>query len=101
MELKHTLETVPPLAEALKGCQNSLLQAILNNLQDPRIEALQMKLEDVVREDAIYVKNTHKMRNQVMFRLQNCIRFLLTNSCLTVGLCDQGTLVFAPVGSLL
>ena len=78
-----------------------MLQAILNNLQDPRIEALQMKLEDVVREDAIYVKNTHKMRNQVMFRLQNCIRFLLTNSCLTVGLCDQGTLVFAPVDSLL
>jgi hypothetical protein len=75
LELKHTLETVPPLAEALKGCQNSLLQAILNNLQDPRIEALQMKLEGVVREDAIYVKNTHKMRNQVMVRLQSCIRF--------------------------
>jgi hypothetical protein len=65
LELKHTLETIPPLVEALKGCQNSLLQAILNNLQDPKIEALQVKLEDVVREDAIWVKNSQKMRNQV------------------------------------
>lgn len=77
LELKHTLETVPPLAEALKGCQNSLLQAILNNLQDPRIEALQMKLEDVVREDAIYVKNTHKMRNQLAYAIKPGIHGLL------------------------
>jgi hypothetical protein len=66
LELKHTLENVCPLAEALKGCRNSLLQAILTNLQDSNIEALQVKLEDVVREDAMFIKNSIKMRNQVI-----------------------------------
>lgn len=63
--MKSTLESVPRLFEALKGCRNLLLQAIHRSLEDPRLEKLQLNIDNIIREDAVYVKNSFKMRKQV------------------------------------
>jgi len=70
LELKHTLGNVPSLVEALKGCDNSLLQAIHSTFQNPSLEMLEGKLNESLREDALYTKNKHKLRDQMAYAIK-------------------------------
>ncbi|WAQ95648.1 MSH4-like protein, partial [Mya arenaria] len=77
MYLKHTLELVPPLRDALGDCENPLFKASYKLLEDPRFTVMLNKINCIVHEDARYQKGALIMRSQKCFAVKPNINGLL------------------------
>ncbi|XP_045212131.2 mutS protein homolog 4-like isoform X2 [Mercenaria mercenaria] len=77
MYLKHTLELVTPLKEALGDCENPLLMASYKVLEDPRFVLMLDKINCIIHEDARYQKGTLNMRSQKCFAVKPNMNGLL------------------------
>lgn len=75
--LKHTLELIEPLKEALKDCENPLLKAYCKSLEDPRFDIIITKISSVIHEDTCFQKGTLHMRTQKCFAVKPNINGLL------------------------
>ncbi|XP_060559607.1 mutS protein homolog 4-like [Ruditapes philippinarum] len=83
MYLKHTLELVTPLREALGDCENPLLMASYKVLEDPRFVIMLDKINCVIHEDTKYQKGTLNMRSQKCFAVKPNMNGLLDISRIT------------------
>ncbi|KAH3873388.1 hypothetical protein DPMN_036623 [Dreissena polymorpha] len=77
MYLKHTLELVGPLRDALGDCENPLLKATYKLLDDPRFVLMLSKINCIIHEDARYQKGLLVMRSQKCFAVKPKINGLL------------------------
>lgn len=75
--LKHTLELVEPLHNALEPATNQLMLAYRSKLQDPQFAALLDKVNSVIHEDTRYQKGAFNMRTQKCFAVRPNINGLL------------------------
>ncbi|XP_052072312.1 mutS protein homolog 4-like [Mytilus californianus] len=75
--LKHTLELIEPLREALKDFENPLLKTYYKLLEDPRYDIIMTKIISVIHEDTRYQKGTLHMRTQKCFAVKPEINGLL------------------------
>ncbi|KAK3612393.1 hypothetical protein CHS0354_031987 [Potamilus streckersoni] len=77
IHLKHTLQLVPPLREALRDCENPLLKAYYKSLDDPRFETIMSKINIVIHEDTHYQTGALNMRTQKCFAVKPGLNGLL------------------------
>ncbi|XP_013406219.1 mutS protein homolog 4 [Lingula anatina] len=75
--LKHTLELVEPLKEALKDSTNSLFKAYHDTLGDSRFDVIREKVHSVIHEDTRFQKGSLNMRTQKCFAVKPNINGLL------------------------
>ncbi|XP_064400656.1 mutS protein homolog 4-like isoform X2 [Halichondria panicea] len=79
IHLKHTLQLVAPLRQALADAKNPLIKACHQVLDDPRFDILLSKINAVVHDDTHYQKGALNIRTQKCFCLKSD-----TNSMLNV-----------------
>ncbi|PIK47411.1 putative mutS protein-like 4 [Apostichopus japonicus] len=77
IHLKHVLELVLPLKNALQFCQTELLRAYCQTLQDERFGLILEKIRTVIHDDTRYQKGTLSMRTQKCFAVRPNINGLL------------------------
>ncbi|XP_028395701.1 mutS protein homolog 4-like [Dendronephthya gigantea] len=75
--LKHTLELVDPLREALKNFENTLFTAYYQTLSEPRFKKIMAEIQKVIHDDTRYQKGTMNMRTQKCFAIKPHINGLL------------------------
>ncbi|XP_014778440.1 mutS protein homolog 4 [Octopus bimaculoides] len=75
--LKHILEMLPALQDALKKSDNTLLVAYSKALVDPRIEIMKSKIDSIIHEDTKYQKGVLNMKTQKCFAVKGFITGLL------------------------
>ncbi|XP_055959284.1 mutS protein homolog 4 [Patella vulgata] len=75
--LKHTLDLVPPFVEFLKDCENELVKAYCQTLQDRRYKEMRTKISTVIHDDTKYQKGSLNMRTQKCFAVKPHINGLL------------------------
>ncbi|CAH1773969.1 unnamed protein product [Owenia fusiformis] len=75
--LKHTLELLAPLQNALKDSTTPLLRAYYNTLQDPRFDIIIEKIHTIIQDDTRYQKGNLNMRTQKCFAVKPKINGLL------------------------
>jgi DNA mismatch repair protein MSH4 len=77
IHLKHTLELVQPLLEAIRDAESQLLMAYTMTLEDPRFKELYMKICSAVHDDTHYDKGSLNMRTQRCFAIRSGMNGLL------------------------
>ncbi|GAB1599457.1 mutS protein homolog 4 [Argonauta hians] len=75
--LKHTLEMLPALQDALKNSDNTLLSAYSKALVDPRLEIMKTKIDSIIHEDTKYQKGVLNMKTQKCFAVKPNINELV------------------------
>ncbi|XP_033614120.1 mutS protein homolog 4 isoform X3 [Fukomys damarensis] len=75
--LKHTLELVAPLKNALKNCNTTLLRAYYGSLEDTRFEIILAKIKTVINDDVRYIKGCLNMRTQKCYAVRSNINEFL------------------------
>jgi len=70
--LKHTLEKISPLFEAITGCRSGLLVAIQRLCSDLRIRTAIDLIKEVVNEDATWTKGALGLRHQRCYAVKVC-----------------------------
>ncbi|XP_039767855.1 mutS protein homolog 4 isoform X2 [Ornithorhynchus anatinus] len=75
--LKHTLELVDPLKDALKNCNTPLLKAYFSSLEDNRFGIILEKIKIVINDDARYLKGCLNMRTQKCYAVRSNINEFL------------------------
>ncbi|KXJ20920.1 MutS protein-like 4 [Exaiptasia diaphana] len=68
--LKHTLELVEPLGNALKDTETPLFKAYFESLNDPRYKSISEKIQAVIHDDTRYQKGALNMRTQKCFAVK-------------------------------
>ncbi|KAM3841776.1 mutS protein homolog 4 [Vipera latastei] len=68
--LKHTLELVEPLKEALKSYKTPLLKAYHSSLEDSRFGIILDKIKTVINDDTRYTKGCLNMRTQKCYAVK-------------------------------
>ncbi|KAG8132557.1 hypothetical protein E2320_010399 [Naja naja] len=68
--LKHTLELVEPLKEALKSYKTPLLKAYYSSLEDSRFGIILEKIKTVINDDTRYTKGCLNMRTQKCYAVK-------------------------------
>ncbi|XP_077189415.1 mutS protein homolog 4 isoform X2 [Paroedura picta] len=68
--LKHTLELVEPLKDALKSCMTPLLKAYYSSLEDNRFGIILEKIKTVINDDTRYTKGCLNMRTQKCYAVK-------------------------------
>ncbi|KAL5005729.1 hypothetical protein ScPMuIL_016887 [Solemya velum] len=68
--LKHVLELIEPLREALRDFENPLMKAYYRSLEDPRFCLIMSKISSVINEDTRYKKGALNMRTQKCFAVK-------------------------------
>ncbi|RKO86224.1 muts domain V-domain-containing protein, partial [Blyttiomyces helicus] len=64
ISLKHVLKTLDPLRAVLCGVDGKLLAAVQKITSDPRLAALELRIDDVINEDVTFQKGAMGLRNQ-------------------------------------
>ncbi|KAL4241059.1 MutS protein msh4 [Mactra antiquata] len=77
MYLKHILELVTPLKEALGNCENAVFKAYYKVLEDTRFAGMLCKINCIIYEDARYQKGSLQMRSQKCFAVKPNMNGLL------------------------
>ncbi|KAL5248605.1 hypothetical protein ACHWQZ_G017698 [Mnemiopsis leidyi] len=75
--LKHLLELVKPLSNAIKDSQNNLFKAMFENLQDERFAQIKARIDKIVHEDTYFQKGALNMRTQKCFAVKPNLNGLL------------------------
>ncbi|XP_068717074.1 mutS protein homolog 4-like [Montipora capricornis] len=75
--LKHTLELVEPLRDALKETEAELFKAYYESLNDSRFSIIMERIQTVIHDDTRYQKGTLNMRTQKCFAVKPHINGLL------------------------
>ncbi|XP_068674746.1 mutS protein homolog 4-like [Montipora foliosa] len=75
--LKHTLELVEPLRDALKETEAELFKAYYESLNDSRFSTIMERIQTVIHDDTRYQKGTLNMRTQKCFAVKPHINGLL------------------------
>eukprot|EP00048_Salpingoeca_helianthica_P008174 m.119619 g.119619 ORF g.119619 m.119619 type:complete len:869 (+) comp14532_c0_seq3:2474-5080(+) len=75
--LKHTLELVQPLSEILDNATSPLLTTYRSCLDDPRLESMRRKIDDVVHPDSHFSRKTLDMRTQKCFAVKSGLNGML------------------------
>ncbi|XP_063284105.1 mutS protein homolog 4 [Pelobates fuscus] len=70
ISLKHTLELIEPLKEALKNCKTPLLRAYYASLEDKRFDIILEKIKAVINDDTRYSKGCLNMRTQKCYAVK-------------------------------
>uniref|UniRef100_A0A8D0GST3 MutS protein homolog 4 n=1 Tax=Sphenodon punctatus TaxID=8508 RepID=A0A8D0GST3_SPHPU len=68
--LKHTLELVDPLKDALRSCKTPLLRAYYSSLEDNRFGIILEKIKTVINDDTRYTKGCLNMRTQKCYAVK-------------------------------
>ncbi|KAF7254801.1 hypothetical protein EYD10_01306 [Varanus komodoensis] len=68
--LKHTLELVEPLKDALKSYKTTLLKAYYSSLEDIRFGIILEKIKTVINDDTRYTKGCLSMRTQKCYAVK-------------------------------
>ncbi|XP_062834205.1 mutS protein homolog 4 isoform X2 [Anolis carolinensis] len=68
--LKHTLELVEPLKDALKVYKTPLLKAYYSSLEDKRFGIILEKIKTVINDDTRYTKGCLNMRTQKCYAVK-------------------------------
>ncbi|XP_053247997.1 mutS protein homolog 4 isoform X3 [Podarcis raffonei] len=68
--LKHTLELVEPLKDALKSYKTPLLKAYYSSLEDNRFGVILEKIKTVINDDTRYTKGCLNMRTQKCYAVK-------------------------------
>nr|XP_056701237.1 mutS protein homolog 4 [Euleptes europaea] len=68
--LKHTLELVEPLKDALKSYMTPLLKAYYSSLEDNRFGIILEKIKTVINDDTRYTKGCLNMRTQKCYAVK-------------------------------
>ena len=75
--LKHTLELVPVLREALRDGENELFKAYYEPLHDPSFDAIMESIQKVVHDESRYQKGALNMKTQKLFAVKPSVNGLL------------------------
>lgn len=75
--LKHILELVDPLRNALSNCENRLMKHFYKSLDDGRYALMKAKISSVIHDDTKYQKGMLHMRTQKCFAVKGSINGLL------------------------
>ncbi|XP_056009857.1 mutS protein homolog 4-like isoform X2 [Ostrea edulis] len=75
--LKHILELVDPLRNALSNCENRLMKHYYKSLDDGRYALMKAKICSVIHDDTKYQKGMLHMRTQKCFAVKGSINGLL------------------------
>ncbi|KAG5265943.1 hypothetical protein AALO_G00248090 [Alosa alosa] len=70
IQLKHTLELVPPLRAVLKNCKTALLTAYSAMLEDNRFELILEQVKTVINDDVNYMNGSLNMRTQKCYAVR-------------------------------
>ncbi|XP_041927932.1 mutS protein homolog 4 isoform X2 [Alosa sapidissima] len=70
IQLKHTLELVPPLRAVLKNCKTALLAAYSAMLEDNRFELILEQVKTVINDDVNYMNGSLNMRTQKCYAVR-------------------------------
>ncbi|CAB1335221.1 unnamed protein product [Coregonus sp. 'balchen'] len=70
IQLKHTLELVPPLRMVLKNCNTALLKAYSSSLEDNRFDMILDQIKTVINDDTSYMKGSLNMRTQKCYAVR-------------------------------
>ncbi|KAL2099444.1 hypothetical protein ACEWY4_005924 [Coilia grayii] len=70
IQLKHTLELVPPLRVVLKSCKTALLSAYSSMLEDSRFELILEQIKMVISDDINYISGSLNMRTQKCYAVR-------------------------------
>ncbi|XP_031436382.1 mutS protein homolog 4 [Clupea harengus] len=70
IQLKHTLELVPPMRMALKSCKTALLKAYSSMLEDNRFELILEQIKTVINDDINYMTGSLNMRTQKCYAVR-------------------------------
>ncbi|XP_062325919.1 mutS protein homolog 4 isoform X1 [Osmerus eperlanus] len=70
IQLKHTLELIPPLRMVLKNCDTALLKAYSSSLEDNRFDMILEQVKTVINEDTSYAKGSLTMRTQKCYAVR-------------------------------
>ena len=68
--LKQCLELVPPLVDALAGCDNPLMRAYADALADDRFDVIRRQMMVVIHDDTKYQRGSLNMRAQKCFAVK-------------------------------
>uniref|UniRef100_A0A7M5XGZ2 Uncharacterized protein n=1 Tax=Clytia hemisphaerica TaxID=252671 RepID=A0A7M5XGZ2_9CNID len=77
ISLKHVIELIPTLQEALKDSENGLFKAYYQSLSDPRYENILEEIGTVIHDETHYHKGTLNMRTQKLFSVKPNVNGLL------------------------
>ncbi|XP_062517164.1 mutS protein homolog 4-like [Corticium candelabrum] len=77
IDLKHTLELVEPLRDALRDGENSLLVAYEQSLDDPRYKLMIEEIDTVIHAETCHQKGALNKRTQKCFAVKSQINGLL------------------------
>jgi len=75
--LKHTLELVPVLREALRDGENELFKAYFEPLHDSSFSAIMENIQQVVHDESRYQKGALNMKTQKLFAVKPSVNGLL------------------------
>ncbi|KAI8907003.1 muts-like protein 4, isoform CRA_a [Powellomyces hirtus] len=64
ISFKHTVGLIYSLRDAMDGVNNVLLLAIQKTLNDPRLDMINARMEEVINEDVTFQKSAMGLRNQ-------------------------------------
>ncbi|XP_063040064.1 mutS protein homolog 4 [Engraulis encrasicolus] len=70
IQLKHTLELVPPLKVVLKNCKTALLSAYASLLDDSRFDLILEQIKTVISDDINYISGSLNMRTQKCYAVR-------------------------------
>uniref|UniRef100_A0A667XC79 DNA mismatch repair protein n=1 Tax=Myripristis murdjan TaxID=586833 RepID=A0A667XC79_9TELE len=70
IQLKHTLDLVPPLRMVLKNCSTALLKAYSTSLEDNRFDMILEQIKTVINDDTTYLKGSLNMRTQKCYAVR-------------------------------
>ncbi|XP_061165050.1 mutS protein homolog 4-like [Saccostrea echinata] len=75
--LKHILELVDPLRNALSNCENRLMKHFYKSLEDGRYALMKARIASIIHDDTKYQKGMLHMRTQKCFAVKGSINGLL------------------------
>ncbi|KAJ7990722.1 hypothetical protein DPEC_G00289860 [Dallia pectoralis] len=70
IQLKHTLELIPPLRTVLRNCGTALLKAYSSSLGDNRFDMILEQIKTVINDDTSYMKGSLNMRAQKCYAVR-------------------------------